>query len=491
MPNETTHISVFFALVICLLICSCDAPRKNPLDPQNPDTKIVTLEGVVQTFEDPRSPISGATVHWKRGDLIKETPATGQFAFNGIPPRDGWLICQKPGRKTDSVYIEWNGAKALTRTFTLRMAPSLSGRVTRAGQSDSPIANATVFWQNESKYTTTDSLGYYSFQDLNREDGLLVFQKENYAADSVWISWENSDHLTQNMSLNTMPILQGKVQTSRVPPMPIVGAKVTWNPGNQYTFTDASGNFTFNNPVIEDGVLIIVAEGYKPDSTTISWQNQQLVTKNFFLNAKPQLDELAIYSTVEFDYGDRTTFKMIVESKISDQEGDIDSVYIKNDDLNIKASLNYDVLKRQFERTFSALDLGLNSIREAVGYDFEIIVVDQYNDTFILGTDRIERLILDEIPILNPINNELVQENFSVEWDFFNPEFSFTFTVEVYTNQDFTSDLVWRKTKIPADTSNVVVTKSLPAGEYFWWIWCVDQFNNKSRSKPGSFEIGL
>ena len=385
---------------------SCNAPRTNPLDPNNPQSKLLTLSGVVESFESPRT----------------------------------------------------------------------------------PIADALVLWPSQNRMTVTDSGGRFAITGLSPQNGRLVVQKEGFVSDSMWIDLRTQISSLQVL-LHALPVLNGRVMSARVPPQPIAEVKVTWLPGDQYAFTDAGGYFTLENPRIAAGVLLFEKIGYKTAAVETEWRGVETVTHNLFLDAMPALHDYQIYSIVENNYGPRRTFQMAVEARVTDQENDIDSVYVACKALGIKEQLAYDILAKKFRRNFSVSDLKLTSLNQAVGHDFILHVVDQSGDDFALGSERVVRVIADEIEIGSPKNSESVEKPFAVNWLPFAPGFPFTYTVQIYTDDDFTPELAWQKPDIPADSLSIAVTANLPPSEYVWMIWCVDEFGNRSRSKPGSFKI--
>jgi hypothetical protein len=366
---------------------------------------------------------------------------------------------------------------------------SLEGSVLTFQSPDTPIEGVLIIWRNQNRLAVTDENGHYLFSGLLPQNGWVIFNKSGFISDSSYIDWSVGDAQVKNVNLHSLPVLTGRVQSSRVPPRPLVEVKVTWIPGNQYTFTDVNGYFTFQNPGTESGVLTFEKNGYKTAAVNVEWSGEKTVTQNIFMNALPIVSSFTIYSIVENNYGPRRTYQMVVDAKITDEENDIDSVYIANSTLGIKAYLAYDVLAKKFHRDFSTYDLKLTSLNQVVGHDFSLNVVDRANDVFVLGTERVERVIQDEIEIESPINSESVENIFTVKWFPFAPGFPFSYSIEIYTDDDFTPELVWRKDNVPADSLTQVVSAALDPTEYVWMIWCVDEFQNRSRSKPGSFKI--
>jgi hypothetical protein len=60
--------------------------------------------------------------------------------------------------------------------------------------------------------------------------------------------------------------------------------------------------------------------------------------------------------------------------------------------------------------------------------------------------------------------------------------------LEIYTNE-VAPVLIWQEKNIPKDKTAHTVDDVLPAGNYFWVIWAIDTFGNRSRSKPATFIV--
>ena len=76
-------MKIFRTLVLYLFVLftllSCDAPRINPLDPQNPDYDLGILDGFVRTNSSPQLPISNAKVLLKNTNIWTTTNSDGYF----------------------------------------------------------------------------------------------------------------------------------------------------------------------------------------------------------------------------------------------------------------------------------------------------------------------------------------------------------------------------------------------------------------------------
>ena len=96
-----------------ILSTSCDAPRNNPLDPENPDNTYYIIQGEVKTLSLPAQPVENVTVYCAAQALQTMTNAAGDFFLETISAQDGWLQFNKSGYLTDSTYLAWGQRKKL------------------------------------------------------------------------------------------------------------------------------------------------------------------------------------------------------------------------------------------------------------------------------------------------------------------------------------------------------------------------------------------
>jgi hypothetical protein len=112
MKNRTSQIIAI--LMICSYFLSCNAPRNNPLDPNNPDSPFVRIEGTVQTLSLPHQNIANVKISLKESSLQVITDASGSFSIDRIYPQDGWLVFEKAGFHTDSTFVTWGDLDKIT-----------------------------------------------------------------------------------------------------------------------------------------------------------------------------------------------------------------------------------------------------------------------------------------------------------------------------------------------------------------------------------------
>ncbi|MFA3783605.1 carboxypeptidase-like regulatory domain-containing protein [Melioribacteraceae bacterium 4301-Me] len=559
------------ALLVLSFFYSCNAPRTNPLDPQNPNYSLGQLDGYV--FTPSRIPLNKVRVTWKNENITVETDSTGYFKIQGIQRKNGTLYYEKLGYANDSVLVEWGDQKSkrIEDKILIYVTGQLDGFVFNPERS--PLQGVKVLWNNQNILVQTDINGHYLFSNLAKNNGLLYFEKDGFAKDSVNVVWDNQEnyhvadkilnytigqidgyvydpdkipiknvkiiwgnqnllatsdqnghYLLTNVSMKngklyfekdgfasdsvnviwgtqknyhvpdktliyTIGTIDGYVKTVALPRLPIPNAKVSWKNQNIVVTTNSNGYYKIDNVPKQNGTIYFEKEGYSPDSSLVQWGSQKSYrVEDIFLNSIPTLDYYNIYTSVENKFPDIQSFKIFFECTISDKENDVDSVFVSSNSINFKKQLIFNPTTKNYENNFTTSDLNLTSFENVIGKNFDIIVKERSGKTFNIGSSYVKRIIKQEIIIDSPSNKQVVSSTPQLNWQRFLPGFNFKYRIEIYTDE-IQPVLVWSKDNISQDAINYIVDQSLQTGDYFWVIWCVDEFKNKSRSKPASFVV--
>jgi len=355
------------------------------------------------------------------------------------------------------------------------------------------LANVRVTWKNQNISTQTDSKGYYKFTDISVSDGIVYLEKEGFKKDSINVVWNNQKNirLDERVLDYTIGIVDGVVRAAAPLLKPLAGVKTFWKNQNILITTDSQGNFSLNNIPYGNGWLYFEYDGYSKDSVYINFSDQREKVKhlgNIYLNSIPKLHEFKIYTSVENRYPDIKRYRMEVQVNISDDEGEIDSVFLKCDELKFSKSINYNLTSRNFEGSYIQSDLNLSSMEEVIGKNFYIVVKDLQKKTFTVGSSNIKRIITDVINLVSPANSEFTTSLPTLKWERYLPGFNFYYSVQIYTNEIFPI-LMYNKEKISKADIQLIINSNLSAGDYYWVIWCIDDFGNRARSRPATFSV--
>jgi len=274
-------------------------------------------------------------------------------------------------------------------------------------------------------------------------------------------------------------IIEGTVQTNSIPRTGVEEVNVLWKPENIITKTDASGKYRFSSIHTEDGELIFYKEGFKSDTLVISWGTSKREFTQLYLNKIPVLDSSLIYSTI---VNQSQRYELFVKAWITDFDGYIDSVFVYNSELGLKKPLD-----NNYETTITQNEINVADIEQVVGLDLFIVAKDKNDNEYTIGNGIITRVIKDEVTGLVPSNDDvIIQQPIDFQWNKFNAGYSFTFALEVYTNE---AQLMRNKENIPADSTSYFMTQNLPQGNYYWVLWIIDKYQNRSRSRQATFRI--
>lgn len=276
-----------------------------------------------------------------------------------------------------------------------------------------------------------------------------------------------------------------KTQSSQTP---MEGVMVTWKNQNKVVYTNSAGKFSFNKIDRIDGWIYFEKSGYSKDSTKVTIGTAKYLTVDKNLNAIPKLEEINMYTSIKNSYAQDPVDSLFIFAKVIDDEGDIDSVMVRNSAISLNHRLIYNSTTKYYERKYEKTQLKVTSLEKIIGTSFEFVAVDKNKKEFIVGSSGITRIISEQISCRYPLNNQSVNTNFYLEWVRFEPGFNFTYTTQIYTNE-LTPKLVWQKENISSNDIKITPSVKLPSGSYFWVIWCVDDFKNKSRSKPATFVV--
>lgn len=286
----------------------------------------------------------------------------------------------------------------------------------------------------------------------------------------------------------TSSYLDGTVLSDARTPLPLAGVSVSWQGSSLATLTDANGKFSLGLPKMGNGYVLFSKSAYVTDSTVVDWAGKSEYALTHFLHAIPQLDSFRVWSIVRNKY---SGIDNGLETQVTVRdEHDIDSVFLVCPALNIREALDR-LSSTSFHSSFLDFELGLSSLNQMIGRTLAVQVREQGGSVYTVGSTMITRIIDQEIETISPKNQDTVTSvTPTLRWKRFIPGFTFSYKLEVYTNET-EPKLQWTKSGISSDSISTVVLPALittPTNNSFYWtISCVDEFNNSNRSKPSSF----
>lgn len=287
---------------------------------------------------------------------------------------------------------------------------------------------------------------------------------------------------------NKISTIDGHIKTVNVPQNPIEGARIFWENEEILTQSDQNGYFKIENVERINGWLKIAKDGYSIDSIMIDFGGRKNISTDIFLNAIPQIVELEFYSITINKFPTTQKYSLEIIARITDEENDIDSVFIENAELNVKKELLYDASQKYYENSLSLEDLKITSIDIVIGKEFHINVSDLNGSKFNVGKSNIKRIIKEEIETTTPSGRDTVLTgNPVLQWRRFTPGFEYSYLIQIYTDE--VQPLLMWENELSSAEIQYEADANLTSGDYFWVIWAIDEFKNRTRSKPSSFIV--
>lgn len=287
---------------------------------------------------------------------------------------------------------------------------------------------------------------------------------------------------------NLYHTVTGQVKSISIPYQPLSEVSIIWPELSLSTLTNGDGHFLLETIRPANTYLYFHKSGFVTDSVPMTWQDQKSIEMEVFLNAIPRLDSAQVYSIILNRYPDLQTEQVGIWARISDPDDDLDSVLVHNEYLAKNFQLEYHVTDKWYGRTLGPGELNVDNIDMMVGRPFNFIVTDLFEHRFELDQLAVQRIIRDMINHISPSGGESVSAQPVLHWQQFYPGFEFTITLQIYTSE-IGSQLVWEQSGLADTTTFFEVDQPLPPNEYYWVAWAIDDFGNRSRSKPASFLV--
>ncbi|MEW6652943.1 MAG: carboxypeptidase regulatory-like domain-containing protein [Bacteroidota bacterium] len=421
------------------------------------------------------------------------TESNGRYKFSNVPIQNGKLFFEKDSYKTDTLDVQWKDIKVkVVADYKMRDTHGdLEGKIYYLDKPNIGVPNVFVHWSGTSTVAQTNAEGNFKFSNIPITSGALVFEKEGFKKDTIQVQWE-SGRIRQVFGYikYRTGTLTGVVRKDRSSPIFLSGVKVYWKNQNIVKITNTNGEYTIPDIPMNDGFLFFEKAGYSPDSVFVQWGIQNTIAvRDVRLNAIPVLDNIDIYSVVTNKFPDEfKTKRMNVEAKVSDEENDIDSVYIQCKPLNVLRPLAYNISTKSFQRELNTAELNVNYLDEVIGKNFDVVVKDAAGKKFTLGPSQLKRVISQQFRVFSPQDGAKVGSQPIFTWQNINLEFNFRYYIEVYTDE-IPATLIWTSSRFSKDIISFTVNTNLPKGDYFWIIWSEDDFRNRASSRPATFTV--
>ncbi len=289
---------------------------------------------------------------------------------------------------------------------------------------------------------------------------------------------------------NKIISIEGTILTDTKSPEPVAGVSVYWMNEKISGVSNDEGYFRLKCSVQTGGWLFFKKDGFATDSIYVNWDGKTKISLQVNLNSLPTLKSISFYSIVRNKYS-TVDYQLALDCEITDIDDDIDSVRLINQGYKISKQLSK-LSASRFQGDFYEYELGVTSLENLVGKNFDIVVKTARGDEIVVGKSSIKRIIKDVIEFISPANQEVVSSLPTLKWKKFTQGFNFTYTIEIFSDEP-EPELVWKKEAISSTETSIDVDSAIPItpnnNKFFWVIWCVDEYKNMARSRTAGFVV--
>lgn len=267
-------------------------------------------------------------------------------------------------------------------------------------------------------------------------------------------------------------------------------AMLLLKPINKTALSAADGSFAIENISPGNYTLLCRAAGFSPDSVELNIQ--QSTVSNFKLNGLPYFRDISLttHHISSFSVPNDNFYVLLnVAADDHDNRSDVKTVWYRIENFGFADTLFED---NPQEKTFSGeldiRDLGISSFQQLEGKPFTFFVEDLPEAVTVSEQFFISRIITMTPTGQSPLN-VAVTPPLEFKWDGLSLPFTFSFKIEIKKINFSFFTLVGEVNNISAGDTTATFGNPLEQGEYFWVLYIVDEFGNRSRSLENPFIV--
>ncbi|KAA3613368.1 MAG: carboxypeptidase regulatory-like domain-containing protein [Calditrichaeota bacterium] len=297
--------------------------------------------------------------------------------------------------------------------------------------------------------------------------------------------------------------ISGSVTTYYSPTTPISNAIVTLLPDKAKFVTANDGFFSFTKLIQPSYDVVVAADGYVNDTLHINLQSNTVL--DFQLNALPYFENITL--TTHHDhpyYPPERRYFLRINAAVNDPDGyfDINRVYFSTrdfqlDSVTIVDTLNASMTQGHFSRLVDIIRLNVGEIKNLIGHEFVMHVIDDVGATVKVGGNYVFRIMDKSFDETNmkvtavpaPADSAGADSTRFFNWIGLNLDYNYKHTIEVYQENLGGLTFILDIKNIPKATVKQQIPFLEDEGDYVWVITATDDLGNTTRSRERSFTI--
>lgn len=285
--------------------------------------------------------------------------------------------------------------------------------------------------------------------------------------------------------------IKGNVKTFYAPHQPLELVPVRLEPVKVITFTDNQGKFEFTALQPDSYKVLVGGENFGLDSLSLFLKNEKNL--NFFVDRLPVVEEIRIESHHQarwFPVEDAYSLHLSIRLTDADGVGDLHSAVFQIPAINLTDTLAPGAEPGEFYAIRDVNNLPVNHLEELIGKEIVFKADDDAGYWVTARHNYLTRVIQQTSQPISPVGLETISlDTIHFQWQPVYLNFPFTYELEIFQINNGVISMVKIVSQIGSEVTNYSFIHQLPAGEYLWRIYIVDEFGNTSGSKEGAFQI--
>ncbi|MGH1366715.1 MAG: carboxypeptidase-like regulatory domain-containing protein [Calditrichia bacterium] len=262
-------------------------------------------------------------------------------------------------------------------------------------------------------------------------------------------------------------------------------------PGETTAVSNENGEFRFDE-VFNNGSYSVICtkDAFAPDTLELNLNASQNLS--FALNELPLISDVSVTTRYEARFlpPNRTFLEFGVSGRDSDRPGSLVSAVVEVPGFSFLDSLiEVEPLNDQrFFNRFVASDFGINTLEALIGKPAFFWIQDAEGAKSAVIQGQLARIITQLPRPLEP--SGLIGMPFDFHWEQRTLPFDFTYAIEIYLNVGINLPPVDTIEDIPSNQTLLSYNNpALNQQNYFWVLYIVDEFGNRSRSYETTLQI--
>ncbi len=258
------------------------------------------------------------------------------------------------------------------------------------------------------------------------------------------------------------------------------------------TRTDADGQFALRGVPTGPYAVVAEREGFREAADTVSVAPGVPAETTILLDALPIVTEQSLRTVHIVRWvPDDPVFQLEVEAMADDPDRpeDVDGAALVVPDLGFSVELTR--TGNRFTATLGEDDLPAPGVEALLGQTMRIEVRDASGNTSLGPPMSLVRIIELSPETLSPQWPDQVSPTPTLVWRPAQLPFAFTYRVDVFlVDAAGTPNLIDEPyLDIDPSVTSLSVATELEPGDYYWTLWVVDSFGNRSRSREAGFRV--